>query len=63
MGRSRQRERYFQTTGAQYMAQARAAADWERAHHEQLLAAGWVYDETLRQYTHPDDPSTVIAIG
>lgn len=53
----------FTLSASNYLAQAQAAAQWERDHHKALLAAGWVYDETLRHYTHPNNPNTTIEIG
>jgi hypothetical protein len=55
--------RLVEISSSQYLAQAMSAAAWERAHHRNLLMEGWVYDDELRRYTHPEKPETVICIG
>ena len=44
-----------------HQAQLRAAMEAELRQVEELTEQGWVWDEELRHWAHPDCPSTIIS--
>lgn len=48
---------------AQYVAQRSAAERAMQSYFDDLVEAGWVFDPTLRQFTHPEQPGVTISEG